>query len=202
MFKLLRTIFAVLFTVFVLTWFLHNAMAQKEQAEDEIRSNRTESKEELSTVIGDGGVHHIYVDPKRLFRLSPPGGWQIDESPGEEVSVKFIAPDNSDVEISIKVTKAKGDLESIKEKFKNKNKDTLEDYNFLLEVEYIIDGEKGYMIYGRFFRPSKWKSETKCSEVIYIKEDRLFYLKYTAPLDEYDKYFPVFRGRLMTFESL
>jgi len=195
--KILRSIFII----FVLAGFLYNALAQEEQEGDEVRSNRTESREELSAIIGDGGVHRMYVDSGRLFRLSPPRAWKIDENPGEGINVKFIAPDNSDVEISIKVTKAKEDFENLKEKFKN-NKKVLENYELLSEGEYIIDGEKGYMICSYFSQLLKWNSETKCSEVIYIKEDRLFNFKYIAPLDVYDKYLPMFRGRLMTFESL
>ena len=196
--KILRTLFAI----FVLTGLLYNAMAQEEKDKDEVKTTRKESREELSTVIGDGGVHHIYTDPKKLFRLSPPRGWKIDENPGEGINVKFIAPDNPDVEISIKVTRSKEDFEKIKENLKNKNKEVLKEYQLLSEEKYVIDGEKGYMVCSEVSPPAKWKSKTKCSEVIYIKGDKLIYFKYIAPSDEYDRYFSVFRGRLMTFESL
>jgi len=195
--KILRSVFII----FILTSFLYNALAQEEQGGDEVRSNRIESREELSAIIGDGGVHRMYVDSKRLFRLSPPRGWKIDENPGDGINVRFIASDNPDVGISMKVTKAKGDLENIKAELKN-NKESLENYKLLSEEEYIIDGEKGYMICSYFSQPLKWKSETKCSEVIYIKGSRFFYFKYSAPSNDYDKYFSVFKGRLMTFESL
>lgn len=58
------------------------------------------------------------------------------------------------------------------------------------------------MICSSFSRLSKLKSETKCSEVIYIKGDRAIDFKYIAPFDDYGKYFSVFKGRLTTFESL
>lgn len=181
--------------------FLYNVMAQEEQKKEEVRTNRIETREELSTIIGDGGVHRMYVDPGRLFRLSPPREWKIDENPGEGLNVKFIASDNYDIEISIKVTKAKEDLKSVIEELKKNNKN-LQEYQLLSEQEYIIDGEKGYMICSYFLQPAKWEPQTKCSEVIYIKSERLIYFKYIAPADDYDKYFSVFSGRLMTFESL
>ena len=188
----------VAFFVLIGPWY--NVMAQEE---DEVRTNRTETREELSTIIGDGGVHRMYVDSKKLFRLSPPRGWKIDENPGEGLNIKFTVPDNPDIEISIKVTKAKeANLERAKEEIKKKNKEALKDYQYLSEEEYIINGEKGCMICSSFSQPSKLKAETKCGEVIYIKGERLFYFKYIAPLDDYDKYFSIFRGRLMTFESL